>query len=160
MEDPQVRKRMICVLMMTALLAGCGQQGESNQAEELALAIRTEYIAMTACAADAQITADYGRRVYQYQVTAAVNGEETLLTVVQPELVAGITARIGGEKDSKLEYDGVILETGTLDDDGLTPVSALPALLESARAGFMAECTLEELDGVQTLRIRCADPEG
>lgn len=155
-----MRRRKLCVLMMTALLlTGCGKDGGGGRAEEMALAIRTEYIAMTSCAASAQITADYGRRVYQYTVAASVKEGETLITVKEPELAAGVTARIGPEQDSRLEYEGLILETGPLDGGGLTAVSALPALLEGARSGFIADCTLEELDGRQTLRIRCAEPD-
>ena len=60
-----MRKYVICVLMTALLLAGCGAAGE-NRAEELALTIRGEYLAMDSCAAQASITADYGQRVYQY----------------------------------------------------------------------------------------------
>jgi len=51
----------------------------------------------------------------------------------------------------------VWVETGPLDDSGSTPISALPALLETARSGYMTACSLEE-DGL--LRVDCGDPEG
>lgn len=151
-----MRKCVVCVLMTTLLLAGCGKAGVS-EAEELALTIRGEYLAMESCAARAAVTADYGQRVYQYEMTVSVNGEETTLTLSAPETVAGLTARLTGE-ENLLEFDGVSVETGPLDDDGLTPVSALPALLEAARSGYMTACALEE-DGA-LLRIDCGDPEG
>lgn len=151
-----MRKCLVCVLMTTLLLAGCGKAG-GNEAEELALAIRGEYLAMDECALQASVTADYGQRVYQYEMAAAVSGEETILTLSAPETVAGLTARITGE-DSLLEFDGVSVETGTLDSQGLTPVSALPALLEAARSGYITACTLEE-DGA-LLRVDCGDPAG
>ena len=151
-----MRKCLICVLMTTLLLAGCGKAGVS-EAEELALTVRGEYLAMESCAARAAVTADYGQRVYQYEMAVSVNGEETTLTLSAPETVAGLTARLTGE-ENLLEFDGVSVETGPLDDDGLTPVSALPALLEAARSGYMTACALEE-DGA-LLRIDCGDPEG
>ncbi len=150
-----MRKLLFCVLMMT-LLTGCGKAGVS-EAEELALAIRGEYLAVDSCAAQVTITADYGQRVYQYEMAAAVNGEETTLTLSAPETVAGLTARITGA-DSKLEFDGLSVETGPMDEKGLTPVSALPALLEAARSGYITACALEE-DGA-VLRIDCGDPAG
>ena len=52
-----MRKCLICVLMTTLLLAGCGPAGVS-EAEELALTIRGEYLAMESCAARAAVTAD------------------------------------------------------------------------------------------------------
>ena len=151
-----MRKCVVCVLMTTLLLAGCGKAGVS-EAEELALTVRGEYLAMESCAARAAVTADYGQRVYQYEMAVSVNGEETTLTLSAPETVAGLTARLTGE-ENLLEFDGVSVETGPLDDDGLTPVSALPALLEAARSGYMTACALEE-DGA-LLRIDCGDPEG
>lgn len=151
-----MRKRLLCVLMTTLLLAGCGPAGVS-EAEELALAIRGEYLAMDSCALQAAVTADYGQRVYRYEMAVSVNGEETLLTLSAPETVAGLTARMAGEENF-LEYDGVSVETGPLDENGLTPVSAVPALLEAARSGYMTACALEE-DGT-LLRVDCGDPTG
>ena len=151
-----MRKCLICVLMTTLLLAGCGAGGVS-EAEQLALTIRGEYLAMDGCAARAAVTADYGQRVYRYEMAVAVSGEETLLTLSAPETVAGLTARMSGG-ENLLEFDGISVETGPLDENGLTPVSAVPALLEAARSGYITACALEE-DGA-VLRVDCGDPAG
>ena len=151
-----MRKCLICVLMTTLLLAGCGQE-RGNEGEELALTIRGEYLAMDGCAARAAVTADYGQRVYRYEMAVAVSGEETLLTLSAPETVAGLTARMSGG-ENLLEFDGISVETGPLDENGLTPVSAVPALLEAARSGYITACALEE-DGA-LLRVDCGSPEG
>ena len=151
-----MRKRLLCVLMMALLLAGCGQTG-GNEAEELALSIRGEYLAMDNCTVQAAITADYGQRVYEYEMAVAVGEEETVLTLSAPETVAGLTARLTGE-ENLLEFDGVSVETGPLDENGLTPVSAVPALLEAARSGYITACALEE-DGT-LLRMDCGNPAG
>lgn len=71
------------------------------------------------------VIADYGQRVYRYELSAAVNGEEALLTLTAPETVAGLTARIE-EDEGWLEYDGAILETGELAPGGLTPMGPSP----------------------------------
>lgn len=142
--------------MMTLLLAGCGGGG-GNEAEELALSIRGEYLAMDNCTVQAAITADYGQRVYEYEMAVAVGEEETVLTLSAPETVAGLTARLTGE-ENLLEFDGVSVETGPLDENGLTPVSAVPALLEAARSGYITACALEE-DGT-LLRMDCGNPAG
>ena len=151
-----MRKCLVCVLMTTLLLAGCGKAG-ANEAEELALTIRGEYLAMERCAAQAAVTADYGRRVYEYELAAAVSEEETVLTLSAPETVAGLTARLTGE-ENRLEFDGVSVETGPLDGEGLSPVSAIPALLEAARSGYITACALEEEGAL--LRVDCGSPEG
>ena len=153
-----MRKLLFCVPMMILLLAACGGGTAGGSEEEtLALAIRGEYLEMTSCAATAEITADYGQRVYQYTMSVEASEEETALVITAPETVVGITARLKG-KDSLLEYDGIAVETGPMDQQGLTPVSAVPALLEETRSGYMRACALEE-DGT-LLRMDCGDPEG
>ena len=151
-----MRKCLVCVLMTTLLLAGCGQR-RGNEGEELALTIRGEYLAMEGCALQAAVTADYGQRVYQYELAVTATGEETTLTLSAPDTVAGLTARLVGE-ESLLEFDGVSVETGPLDGSGLTPVSAVPALLAAARSGYITACALEEDSTV--LRMDCGDPTG
>ena len=141
-------------MMTRLLLSGCGG---GNEVEDLALAIRDELTAAQVLTAQASVTADYGQRVYGFELTMEAGPEETILTLTAPETVAGITARLRGEENT-LEYDGLSVETGPLDEDGLTPVSALPALLEAAEGGYLTACTLEE-DG-SVLRVDCGDPEG
>ena len=154
-----MRRHLLCVPMMTlVLLTACGGTAAGDPAEELALEIRGEYLAMERCAAEVEVTADYGQRVYEFLLSAAVDGEETILTLREPEVAAGITARINDE-GGVLEYDGLALETGSLDGEGLSPVTALPALLTAARSEYMAECTLERIGESELLRVRCADPE-
>ena len=152
-----MRKLLLCVPMMTLLLTACGGSAGVSEAEELALTIRGEYLALTACAAQLSVTADYGQRVYQYEMAASMSGEETVLTLSAPETVAGVTVRLSGE-DSFLEYDGTAVETGPMDDSGLTPVAAFPALLTAAQSGYITACALEEDGGL--LRVDCGDPEG
>ena len=146
----------LCVLMIALLLAGCGRL-EVSEAEQLALEIRGEYLELERCSASLEITADYGQRVYQFGMEAQVQGEDAALTLTAPETVAGLTARWAGEAGT-LEYDGVAVETGSLDPEGLDPVSAFPVLLEAARSGYLTACALEE-DGA-VLRVDCGDPAG
>ena len=146
----------LCVPMIALLLAGCGRL-EVSEAEQLALEIRGEYLALESCSAALEITADYGQRVYQFSMDAQVRGENAVLTLTAPETVAGLTARWTGRKGT-LEYDGLAVETGDMDPSGLNPVSAFPALLEAARSGYLTACALEE-DGA-VLRLDCGNPEG
>ena len=146
----------LCVPMIALLLAGCGRL-EVSEAEQLALEIRGEYLELERCSASLEITADYGQRVYQFGMEAQAQGEDAALTLTAPETVAGLTARWAGEAGT-LEYDGVAVETGSLDPEGLDPVSAFPVLLEAARSGYLTACALEE-DGT-VLRVDCGDPAG
>ena len=72
-----MRKVLLCVPMIL-LLSACGRPpGGVGEAEELALAIRGEYAALNTWTAQAEITADYGQRVYDYTVAAEFDGKQT-----------------------------------------------------------------------------------
>ena len=149
------------VLMISLCLAlsACGGEGGGSPAEQLALDVRGRMLEAAAGFARVSVTADYGRRVYEYGVDMTWQAEgETVLTLTVPENVAGVSARIL-EGETALESDGTRVETGALDDSGVSPLSGLPLMLEYARTGWMAECGMEELDGSQVLRIDCRDPE-
>ena len=70
-----MRRLMLCVPMISLLLAACGGGVQGSEAEQLALLVRGEYLAMTSCAMEASVTADYGQRVYQYELTARGRGK-------------------------------------------------------------------------------------
>ena len=148
-----MRKSLVmCVLMISLLLTACGGKGDGSPMDR-ALTLRGTYLSANGCTARMRVTADYGQRVYTYTVDAQVGGEETVLTVCEPAEIAGITARLrSGE--SLLEYDGAVLETGPLAEDGLTPLAAVSALLEAARGGFIDSCGTEG----EALYILCRDP--
>ncbi len=150
----------LCALMMILVLplAACGA-AEENEAETLLQEARGRYLEMTACTGHMEMTADYGQRVYDYGVDFSWEKEgETLLTLTAPESVAGTVARIA-KGETTLEYDGTILETGPLSNTGLSPVDAVPAILTCLREGFLAECVLEDWEGVRLLRLSSRDPE-
>ena len=155
-------RRIVCALMMTlVLLTGCsrGDLTTARAAEELALAIRTEFLAMRACVASVDITADYGQRVYEYSMKVSWHRDgETELTVTAPEMIAGITARIR-DGSSCLEFDGVSLETGRLSGTGLSPIEVVPAVLEYIGAGYIGACDFETVNDQKLLWFVCRDPE-
>ena len=152
------RSIVICVLMMTLVLTACGGRVQADDPQEQALAIRAEYLAADGCAATLDVTADYGQRVYTYRVSVTVAGGESVLTVTEPVELAGITARLT-DGQSQLEYDGAVLETGPLSPEGLSPLGAVPVLLECARSGFIDSCGAEQLKERETIRVLYRDPK-
>lgn len=157
-----MRKKLLCaqMILLTLLLAACGgEEAGRDGAQELALTTRTEYLAMTSCSAKLALTADYGERVYDYGFVMSWQKEGgLLLTVTAPEDVAGVTIRAENGATA-LEYDGARIETGPVTPDGLSPVDALPAFLQYAKAGFMAACTEELLGETAALRVDYREPD-
>ena len=58
-----------------------------------------------------------------------------------------------------MTFDGVQLETGPLNEEGLSPLDALPALLTAMESGYIAETGSELLGDQEVLRIFCREPE-
>lgn len=153
-----MRRLTACVLMMTLLLSGCGAGGAGETPEEAALALREEYRALAGWSATVDVSVCYSEAVFDFTLDARWSREgETVLTVTYPELVAGITARIA-EGETVLEYDGAGLSLGLLDESGLTPVSAVTAIMAQIEEGWMAKCAWSG-EEEQYLQISCQDPE-
>ncbi len=148
----------VWVLTLTLALAGCSA-GQEERPEQLAAQIRGEYLSLSGWTGQVEVTAHYDQQVYQFTLDAVWSREgETVLTVTAPELLAGVTARIqAGE--GRLEYDGAGLSIGALDDQGLTPIAAVPALMEQLGEGYIARCDWQEGDGGRQLYLQCRDPE-
>lgn len=159
------KTRLILPILMTVLLTSCTQTGaisgtgQEVTAEEEARQMRTEYLAAGFCAGSAEITADYGQRVYEFGMDFTwEKAGETVLTLTAPSDLAGLTARIS-EGQSRLEFDGISLDTGELTGEGLTPLELVPALMEWVQTGFMAQCTYEDLEEAPVLRVQFRDPD-
>ncbi|NCB62671.1 MAG: hypothetical protein EOM52_03510 [Clostridia bacterium] len=146
------------MMTLLLLLSACG--GDKGRGDdELALDIRTKYLGLTSCSATMNVKADYGERVYEYTMELSYEKEgETVLIVTAPENIAGITARIA-DGTAMMEFDGVSLETGPLDTDGLSPVGAVPALMDAVRGAYIAECCTEAMGETECLRVAYRDPE-
>lgn len=160
-----MRKQLASLLIPLLLLAGC--QGEAGTlpgggeltAEEEARQVRTEYLAAESCTGTAEVTADYGQRVYEFTLDFSwEKGGETVLTLTAPEDLAGLTARVA-QGQSRLEFDGISLDTGELTGEGLTPLELVPALMEWIRTGFMAQCVYEDRGEIPALRVQFRDAD-
>lgn len=153
-----MRKTVSCVLMITLLLSGCRAGSAGETPEDAALALRTQYQALSGWSAAVDISVCYTQTVYDFSLDAQWRRDgETVLTVTAPELVAGITARIA-QGETVLEYDGAGLSLGLLDGNGLTPVSAVTACMEQIEKGWMAKCAWAGENG-EHLQISFQDPE-
>ena len=147
--------RMIPLLLCLCVCGCVGEQGDND----LTLQLRADFLSRTGCAGTMDLTADYGQRVYEYTVDFSETEEDGLsMVITAPEEVAGITARIT-DGQTALEYDGLQLETGPLNSDGLSPMDALSAFFTAMESGYMAETGSEMLGETEVLRISCRDPE-
>ena len=86
--------------------------------------------------------------------TAKLHAEGIKVTVIEPETISGISARVKDDS-ARLEYDGVILDIGSLDANGLCPMSALPVTVMALRNAHVD--SVWEEDGMTAARLIVSD---
>ena len=138
-------QKMTLALAFGVLLTACG--GNTPSAEAKVQEMRAIYQSMEGISAAAEITADYGERLYTYSVSVEGNSSAGTMAVQEPENIAGTVLQWSEEKTS-LNYENVTLETGAISDSGLSPADAFPAILAACRGGSIKECCLEEEETV------------
>ena len=122
------------VLMIPLLLlAGCGER--EARLEKGFDAFRESVAAASLVTVRGTLTADFGETTERYVLDASYDGKQTTVEIVEPALIAGVKAasRWG---ETSVEYGGVLLGTGALDEDGLSPVAAMPAIFAAMAGGY------------------------
>lgn len=92
---------------------------------------------------DAEITADYGDKIYQFsmQCHADVTGN-LKFTVTEPQSIAGIAGTVS-KGSGKLTFDDKVLAFDILADELISPVSGPWVLMETLRGGYLTSCSQE-----------------
>lgn len=137
------RFRALPLMMSLLLLAGCAGEGKRSE-EDVALELRRSFLNMTACSGRLSVTADYEERTFDCVLDVVYDqvGGATV-TVVEPELVAGVSAHLAPE-GTTLTYDTVSLETGPVTDEGLSPIETPVTLYRAVTAGYLAAWDMDE----------------
>lgn len=139
------RRFTVLAAMFLLVLAGCS--ASQDDAVQEALNFRTSLLAAESCTFSADVTADYGERVGNFNLdcTYAPATNEAELTVTAPEAIAGISASVDGEA-ADVTFEDVSLELGTLAGGQVAPLQ-LPQLLGDAWTYGYVESQSEEGDG-------------
>jgi len=137
--------KFIIIALLCITLCACSSKTDLSKD-----AIAREYSACTELGIRAAVTADCGGSVFEYGMKYSGSAESGTITVVSPESIAGIVIKTDSASGvTKLVYDGVELMAGELDKDGLTAVSAIPAMLDRWKNGYVSEAVTELLDGAK-----------
>ena len=144
-------------LMMTLLLgltACAGGQGASGWDAKY----RSYYAALTGFSGRCVVMADYGTKVYEYELALSGDLTQGEAEVTAPENIAEIRFRWTDEGGT-LVYDGVTLETGELSPDGLSPADAMPVVLTALAEGRQISAGEQKLDGEDVIFLELANPK-
>ena len=145
-----MRKAMLFALMLTLLLTACGGEEERDPASELQAA----YAGLAAATLEADITCHYDDETRTYTMLCDYTPGSSTVTVLAPEDLAGISATVA-EGELTLSYEDVSLDAGSYSAAAISPVEALPKLMEAAATGYVSQQSVEELEERSCLRLSC-----
>lgn len=140
------RLTILLALCLALLLTGCGK----SRAEQDFEAFSARLNVLTSLRFTAKVRAEYEHKTARFTLAYEEDADGGRVTVLSPELIRGVSAHIqpGG---TTLEYDSVVLDTGSLDSFGLSPMSSLPVLLHALRVGHAESFWEEEGQSVAQL---------
>ena len=146
-------KRIYALLaLFTLLLTGCAAEQTDARAETL----QQKYAALSGCDARAAAAVVRDDETRQYTLDIAKDGDETRVTVLEPEALAGVTAVVSGDALS-LEFDGMTLDAGSA-DERISAVNAADIVLRAAASGYVTERNTERYEDTDALRL-CFETE-
>ena len=145
-----MRKATLFALMLTLLLTACGGEEERDPASELQAA----YAGLAAATLEADITCHYDDETRTYTMLCDYTPGSSTVTVLAPEDLAGISATVA-EGALPPSYEDVSLDAGSHSPAAISPVAALPKLMEAAAAGYVSQQSVEELEERSCLRLSC-----
>ena len=122
--------------------------------------MQERYAALTSYTAAAAVELADEEENVRYTLRFDADAEETKVTVLAPELLAGVTAHLTADT-LKLEYDGLVLDAGGT-PGGVSAVTCVPLALRAAGEGWLTERSEEEIEygggTVRALRL-CFESE-
>ena len=126
--------------LLCLLLAACGK----SRGEEAVRNFAARLNEAPALSFTAGVRAEYEKKTARFTLRYEEDDTGGRVTVLAPELIQGISAHVS-PGSTTLEYDTVVLDTGSLDSLGLSPLSSLPVLVRAIRVGHID--TVWEEDG-------------
>lgn len=145
-----MRKAGLFALMLTLLLTACGGEEERDPASELQAA----YAGLAAATLEADITCHYDDETRTYTMLCDYTPESSTITVLAPADLAGISATMA-DGTLTLSYEDISLDAGSYSAAAVSPVAALPRLMEAAAGGYVSQQSVEDVEERPCLRLSC-----
>ena len=133
-------KRGLALLLLVFTLAGCGKEDDCL---ERGMALRNKLLQSSGYSFQAEITADYGDKTYEFTMQCSVDKNRNLtFTVTEPESIGGISGVISGA-GGQLTFDNTVLAFDLLADGEVSPVSAPWLLIKTLQGGYLSSCGMD-----------------
>ena len=134
-----MRARLAAILSVIILLSGCSK---GSDALGRAVALRNKLLSSNGCNFQANVTADYGEKIYVFSLECETDKNGDLsFQVSAPATISGISGKITGAGGS-IHFDDVVLAFPTIADGQVTPVTAPWLFVKTLRSGYLKDCSL------------------
>ena len=144
-----MRKAWLFAPMLMLLLTACG-----GEEKDLAAELQGQYASVEAATMEADIACHYDDEVRIYTLQCAYTPTGSTVTVLSPEELSGISATVEAGTLT-LSYEDISLDAGRYSAAAISPVAALPKLMEAAAWGYPAEQSEETVGERPCIRLGC-----
>lgn len=148
-----MRKALLFAPMLMLLLTACGGEERDPAAE-----LQAQYANLASAVMEADITCHYADEDRSYTLLCDYTPAKSTVTVLSPANLAGISATVA-DGTLTLSYEDISLDAGGYSAAAISPVAALPKLMEAACAGYVTEKSEETVGERPCLRLACDLPE-
>ena len=151
-----MRLRLTALMISLVLLCGCSGGTQDRERVET---LRSRIGTAAGISFRAELETDDGSSRERYVYHCTRSDTETVIELLEPELIGGVTAHISGG-NTELSYDGLSFEVGALDQNGLSPIRAPALFLSALEKGVVSQLRRETLDGTETIAFRVLSVSG
>ena len=148
-----MRKALLFAPMLMLLLTACGGEEKDPAAE-----LQAQYANLTGAVMEAEVSCHYADEDRAYTLLCDYAPERSTVTVLSPANLAGISATVENGTLT-LSYEDISLDAGGYSAAAISPVAALPKLMEAAAAGYVTEKSEETVGERPCLRLACDLPD-
>lgn len=122
--------------LMAALLVLTGCSGGTEDSLALAEQVQQRFAAAESLCAEAEVTILRAEETLRYTLSVKAEGDERRVSVLSPQMLAGVTAVLTGDA-LRIEYDGTVLDGAA--SEGVNAASCVPMFWQAAAKGSVAE---------------------
>ena len=148
-----MRKALLFAPMLMLLLTACGGEEKDPAAE-----LQAQYANLTGAVMEADVSCHYADEDRAYTLLCDYAPDRSTVTVLSPANLAGISATVENGTLT-LSYEDISLDAGGYSAAAISPVAALPKLMQAAASGYVTEKSEETVGERPCLRLACDLPD-
>lgn len=135
-----MRQRIAVLMMLLALLlSACGK---ANSTEQTPVTLRTKLLGCDSCEFSLELTGDYGDYIQEFQMDCSAGQAGVTMTLIQPEIAAGIQASVSGN-EAKVSFADTVLAVEQFKTRDISPMAAPGVLYEAWTSGYIASTGMD-----------------